>query len=1353
MSAIAALRGYRTQFLYSLHYILSSFSKDLVFRLEGEEDLDVLDGSGQLLYAIQLKNLGKPITLSDILSEHKTSFIKRFLAKYSDAIPILVSYGEISEELKNWEKHKDTISKKEETTLKKYKITTYDWKLVKSKTRFIEINEEEIAKETEKIFKSKFPEVDPIPTIEFLLNWLQYIAEKQQPITTNDFYSKIQDFAKYITERVAVHNLHGIVLTPLHKISTENANHTLLEKEFYNATVTKYEHILLGLDVNRTNYLETVKNELKENNIIVLKGASGQGKTALLYSYVHNYANDWLSYELNIQQDAITTQQSIQAIASISKKLEVPTVFVINVNPNSTEWLQIIKESAHLNHIRFLVAIRNEDWYRASAIGVEFEHKEIDLSLSKEEAEIIYAKLNERNKITHFTDFEQAWIQIGDNAPLLEFVYSITQGSSLQNKLKQQIQQLVKETNQGRNPEIEFLRIMSLADSLGAKIDAFKLDSSIDYKFTIEKLENEYLIKKSSDRKYIQGLHLIRSQKLVEILFDEFTTYKEDYAYKCIPLIDEKDLYLFLLQMFHLEILKPNQFLADLNSKAIATSWSEYASILKSFIWQGTKNYVENNRKVIDESRTICGDAWMLFTDFTFGSNYDAIEMLDAIKLDDERKGRINDINRRLLSKQNVFNLATEVINKFDFPKGVPSTIFEWKSFGEALFWVKNIPNPKEKLPLFEESRFESAFRNMDSKSLSKLMLGMYSYSMEMDIIRKKYVDIFIEQIKSEFDIIHISIDENEVNVHYIVDILKKDVERSTSDFIVGILNIIRTALPDKKQFNSQGYGHRLQTLAIDIDATHKTIRIENMPLEEWVSINSSIIKLYEYQLRPKDWIEYTNLLNQWEISIKGKINEFNTSFGELFKYNVNYMPVVPIMQNVLFEISESVKAPKFIVDPLGIYGVEKKGSTNESEMEKRNRKMKSKYELFFKSVSDFRGNIESFIQQSASTLYSKVKSKTDKEHVHDENIERLSQINLYNAIERLQVYNIQYKTILWNIDNAHHSKIEVNTLFTTASIWKDFLNNNFKGERSAKRILKLKSDFENKIIIDFKQASKSNFFSIRYINNKTTIDKPVILIDGESPFWTLMGYKESYQIVQKAIDNPEYTSLKYLMLQFWFSNFYFIQTIQKKSIKNQWNEVRLYNIKDKLFEELSFINCIQQTIQTEITKNLNIESWTNLYPEFNDINKTTEAYGKMLLLVDHFYDLRLFNEIELTESDKEKLEQYIQKIGLELQESFQIVLDSMVEWINMFPFNEDNYLDIEEENEYFKAMVNVKDYIFPEPKGDEENYRFAMNMEIISKWTKRLKVCTESWGIFILLLYGKYIRKFNSTDVMRKNI
>ena len=43
MSAIAALKGYRTQFLYSLHRIVFGVTDDYVYHIEGEfEDLDII---------------------------------------------------------------------------------------------------------------------------------------------------------------------------------------------------------------------------------------------------------------------------------------------------------------------------------------------------------------------------------------------------------------------------------------------------------------------------------------------------------------------------------------------------------------------------------------------------------------------------------------------------------------------------------------------------------------------------------------------------------------------------------------------------------------------------------------------------------------------------------------------------------------------------------------------------------------------------------------------------------------------------------------------------------------------------------------------------------------------------------------------------------------------------------------------------------------------------------------------------------------------------------------------------------------------------------------------------------------
>lgn len=1349
MSAIAALKGYRTQFLYSLYYILSNLGNNFIYRLEGEEDLDILDSNGQLLYAIQLKNLSKTITLSDLLSENNTSFIRRFIDKYADARPILVSYGEISKDLKKWSETKDIISDKEKTTLKKYGLTVENWKLVKAKTQFIEIKEDFIIEEVERIMKDNFSLIDPIPTIGFILNWLQTIAEQQQPITTKDFYIKIEDFAKYIVERIAIYEQYGIVLNPLHKVSTKNVNQELLEKEFYNATLTRYEHILLGLDVKRENYLEQINTELKSIGTLIVKGASGQGKTALLYSYVHNYANDLMIFELNIQQEIIKTLKSIQAIASISKSLDVPTIFIINVQPNTTEWLKIVKMTSHLKHIKFLVSVRNEDWYRATAVGIEFEHKELDLNLSKDEAEIIYESLNDRNKIIHYTDFEEAWIKVGNNIPLLEFVYSITQGSSLRNKLNQQVQQILKEEGIINNPQIDFLRIVSLADSLGAKIDISKLDSNVDYHFIIEKLEKEYLLRKSTNRKYIEGLHIVRSKTLVNILFDTNTSQKEYYALKCISLIAEEDLYIFILQAFHLEMLSPTNLIDQLN-KLSDINWSIYSALIKAFIWIGIKEYVENNRTVINECFQQFGDAWYMMLDLMFFyTNFNRNSLLDLFQLSEEKREEIEALNSQLTSNKDIFKKTETLINRIIFPQKKPTTVFEWKSFGEVLFWLKNIPNQKEAIPTFPESEFELTFKDLDSQSLSKLMLGMHFYSDELNSIRKEYAHHFVNRIKQEYDVIHIVIDDKEIYVHYIIDILNNDNKRTSNDFVVNILTLLRTAFPDKEKYHSQGYGHKIQILSSDVDNTHKSISIESMPLEEWTSINSCIIKLFEYTHRPSDWIEYCKELNQWEQIIDEKIRQFNSSFIQLFKGSETYKPITPVLTNIIFKQTNKIKEPMSITDPLGIYSNKKKNDNTSTNTENIGINLQLKYEPLFKSLSEFKNGIENFILQSAQTLASRIKLQSDKNHLHNDNIERISQTNLYSSIENLTEFNNQYKNNFSNIDLKHNSKIEFNQLLLTATLWKDFLTNNPKGQHSTNRILKLKADFEDRVFREFKKASKANSFLLKYINNEKTDNKPVVVIESKSTTISAFGMKEAYNIIQTVINNPEHTSLKYLMLQVWFSNFYFIQTIYNRSINNQWVEVKLYTLKDILFEELSINNLISSAVNKHILDNLKIENWGELFPAFNEILKTSESYGKMLILVEHFYDLRFFDDVELTKLDQEKLKKHVDKIGSEIKQSFQSVLDSLFAWIEMFPFDENAYIQSQEEQEYFTAMMNIKNNIFPEPKGNEVDYQLILNMKIIEGWRERLKVCTSNWFIFTLLLQGKYINKYSQNNII----
>ncbi|KIA82453.1 hypothetical protein [Flavobacterium sp. AED] len=143
-----------------------------------------------------------------------------------------------------------------------------------------------------------------------------------------------------------------------------------------------------------------------------------------------------------------------------------------------------------------------------------------------------------------------------------------------------------------------------------------------------------------------------------------------------------------------------------------------------------------------------------------------------------------------------------------------------------------------------------------------------------------------------------------------------------------------------------------------------------------------------------------------------------------------------------------------------------------------------------------------------------------------------------------------------------------------------------------------------------------------------------------------------------------------------------------------------------------------------------------------------SENYSRLVLLVDHINDLRLLDKIKLKELDQKRVQQHFEKVNLELQQSFQNILDSLVMWMNMFPFDETTYINNEEEQEYFKAMMNIKDNIFPEPKGEEEDYQVLINLEMISKWVERLKTCTESWGILLILLHGKYINKYKNISL-----
>lgn len=101
MSVPATLRGFRTQYLYTLFVMFHEKDSNTVFIPEGKEDLDIIYTDGRKEY-IQVKNYSTPVTYSSLISKEKTtSFCKRLLDSrcLEHAKGFIVSYGPISKEL------------------------------------------------------------------------------------------------------------------------------------------------------------------------------------------------------------------------------------------------------------------------------------------------------------------------------------------------------------------------------------------------------------------------------------------------------------------------------------------------------------------------------------------------------------------------------------------------------------------------------------------------------------------------------------------------------------------------------------------------------------------------------------------------------------------------------------------------------------------------------------------------------------------------------------------------------------------------------------------------------------------------------------------------------------------------------------------------------------------------------------------------------------------------------------------------------------------------------------------------------------------------------------------------------
>lgn len=899
---------------------------------------------------------------------------------------------------------------------------------------------------------------DSIENIQLEIDKNKKVFDSIPPVFKDKILEKIKEFDNRLT--IVEEKIKNKFLNKLSKITLNNTESSILQDTYYMGSSAKYEHILLGLDVIREDKLLQLKEKFLNNNIVIIHGASGQGKSSLAYRYLHDFELI-SSYELRLNSNDLNLTEIINSILEISNENIIIYVDVITGN---TLWSELLKSLCHKKNIKFLITIREEDWNKSSYVGDLIKLNDLNLIFDIKEAENIYNKLNKNKKELKFVDFNDAWEKFGGSGPLLEFVYLITQGNTLKSILKNQIDKLIESDNLNK---INLLRLIVLSDTFGSRIKISKLKFVLkeleikEPKKIINDLEREYFIKLDNDSGFLTGLHPIRSKIITELIFDDDFNTIDEYIILCFVVIDELDTFSFSINYFN-SLNNSN----SLDPNIFNISFNNYISILgflKALIWKGINDYINLNIIWLNKLFDKFGNAWWQLLDFDQTGIIDIEKSYIIKNLNLEAKSIIYDIKKNISNKKNIFNYSKCWLNKLFLPNYENLNDKNASSFGELLFWLGHLDIKKEINYL--DFKFLDNFTNFTIDIQSNILLGLNYYKIEKNFLQKIEI-LFIEKLKNEFFMPKIEVNNDTIKVHFIFNnklakiLVKNELNESNSlihDYTICILNIIRKSFPFKSEYQTQGYGHKLEILSyIDIDESKKNLSSLALPLDELTFLNRLYINIFEYKKRPENWIEYVNEI----INLREDFNNITKDIIEQLKkfrvYNrdLNIKKINEYFDFYKRKSNHLKKFPKDSVDNTGfisevnIIPDKEENKEKEKEEDKEGDKFNKKniyisiqrFSFYKKYLDEFNRTILNFIINLKQIFID------NEGKIKNNNLVNISVNNLSDYFLNLEKFQNEFSHLFFKfVDKEKLEKIEkseMDNLKELSVLWTYYLNN-----------------------------------------------------------------------------------------------------------------------------------------------------------------------------------------------------------------------------------------------------------------------------------------------------------------------
>jgi hypothetical protein len=1373
--AESAYRGYRWQFIYTIYKILSTdSSKQLIFQPEGHEDLAIFEQHGKLLEAIQIKT-SEGLKLSGLSKKEKTkeSFFRRAVEraqKYPNACTRLVSLGSIGPELqKAW--YDDG---KERQSIMSKLITEHGISKIEAETIFHNVTLEQIDKnrlerEINAILEKHPTGGDPKHALELLIYWIFRASENREKITNHSLITKINCVGRYLAERTSHHREWFTSIVPIGD-TPANGSERQLQEEFYEGIAARYEHILAGVDVIRPNKLQEIDDHFHNANVVVIHGASGQGKSTLAYRYAHNFFPENWQFAIRLVEDRKHSLSIARALIEHVNVVNAPMLIYLDVLPRETHWLDLVREIAPHNNLHLLITVREEDWRRASLSGAEIQFKTIELALDESEARELYPHIVSKSGTHYFLSFEDAWRRfVSEVPPLLEFVYFVTKNQLLRTRLTEQVKKLKNEVRENKldKEEFQLLRLVSVASAYGARIDLIKLAEHLSLAMpeqTIELFEREFLLQYSQDRHYVEGLHPVRSTILVNLLTDSIFSPWDKMASAALPLMPEADLETFLLHAFSRRIEATSQLLETLSTHQLV-SWTGLGGVLRALLWLGVRNYLNENQPLIQELYNRVGEGWWALFDVDISNAVAAsdkswsLNFVQNPKEKEKFKQYLEKIKYRQTDKEKVFLYASQWMIELRKQPNSPNVLSDWAGIAETLFWagylhLKNTPL----LSWLSTTDLENALPTLPLDYLAEVVFALsFAWKASFNNWLNAHRRTLLTRFKQDTQTVFIEDDGETIRAHFILNIAQlteSDTDKDNNKLHeagVHRVHLLRQLLPERQKYGCQGYGHSPEFLQLPHDDTEKTgIPVASLPPTKAVDLNATFRRLAGYDLRPSTWDEYVQTMLHLRTSIVDRLEELqkalsfyfqNRKFINLFEKHINTTEY----DNCCELIRLRPLFPKCAVDEWG-FVEENMANAPDGKLQKDYEIALQKYKFYCSKITDITSSLSNFLTQAVqvifyNALHGRAKTSAQKAQIKkvakqeginiDPHLIHLSAVNFANALKALPHFQTEFRqhfSQLLEINKLAELEKRENDVFLTAwNIWFDFAHH-------PKRVVKKIELFaKNRLANTLEQVRQSIRKQFRKLSNEG-IDAKIMseCVDWNEQPTLWISYKIQNPIelhihrdsVIKALKTGmgtyENGTTKCYAYDFFWQNIAVVPLVKGRSLDNTvYTFSTNIFLSKSIFKEKDWWNYVPKTLSTQQLEVLNLSVWET--PLLDLVKQFRQAIGELFSFFVHLND---FNRLPISEEqDTALIQDYVTEQSRYMSSVYQNILDRMAEMLNYF--NALTKEELEQRLDLLRAMevlMEIAKSLTP-ANGDKG---IKMNITDLKDWMPQLLSVVE---------------------------